>query len=144
MTIPCLGSTSAEILSRFHDRATAEHLEETLLEALSRLGLTISDVRSLSTDAAAVMKKLGKLLKNSAAPSPFYRQLCHAHGIHLAVLDTLSNDQLCINFDNSPSESENEGDEGGSSSWHLAGITRPRGSDHQDLLAGDGGTFHVG
>ena len=35
------------------------------------------------------MRKLGKALKAAASPKPFYHQMCFAHAIHLAVLETL-------------------------------------------------------
>jgi len=40
------------------------------------------DIVSLTTDGAAVMKKVGRLI-------PPYHQLCFAHGLQLAVVDVL-------------------------------------------------------
>ena len=87
--IPSLKSKSVELLSRFYERATALNLEKALLEQLADLGLSLKAIRGITTDQASVMVLLGKLLTARADPAPFYHQLCLAHGLHHAVMDTL-------------------------------------------------------
>lgn len=62
---------------------------ESLLEVLGEVGLTLNDVCGITTDGDNTMIKFGKLLIEKAQPKPFFHQLCHAHGLHLAVRDTL-------------------------------------------------------
>lgn len=87
--IPCLKNNAVQLLSRFKTRATAENLRNLLLDALARVGLTLGNIRGLTTDGCSTMKKLGALLTRAAAPKPFYFQQCFAHALHLAVGDTL-------------------------------------------------------
>lgn len=81
-------------------------LLETLEGTLGTLGLTVRNIRGITTDGASVMLKLGRLLLQAVGGSPssvegrdvsetaiesripFFHMLCMAHAIHLAVLDT--------------------------------------------------------
>lgn len=66
-----------------HGSANAEHCVELVKTRLEEFSLHIdTDIVGITTDGASVMKKVGKLLS-------CYQQLCFAHGIHLAVVDTL-------------------------------------------------------
>ena len=94
--IPCIRSKAIELLARFRDRGTADHLQEILLNALERVGLHLKDVRGITTDAASVMIELGRNLKEAVAPQAFYHHRCFNHGIHLAVMDILEDDDLDI------------------------------------------------
>jgi hypothetical protein len=49
---------------------------------LAEICLNLGDIFGIATDGANVMRKLGRLLGT-------FPQLCHAHGIHLAVVDVL-------------------------------------------------------
>ncbi|XP_003738410.1 uncharacterized protein LOC100905896 [Galendromus occidentalis] len=89
VNIPHFNARSVEIMSRFRERATATHLHEVLLDNLTELNLSIGDIKGITTDAASVMRRVGDLLAASAGSDQFYHQLCFAHGLHLAVLDTL-------------------------------------------------------
>lgn len=86
--IPCVKSHSFELLMRFRQKASAKNLFKVLGKSLARVGLKLKDIRGLTTDAASVMQKLGRLIAKAVAPAPFYHQLCLAHALHLAVLDT--------------------------------------------------------
>ena len=57
------------------------------MKTLAEYGLKLIDISAMTTDAAAVMRKLGESIKEAVAPRPFFHQLCFAHGVHLAVLD---------------------------------------------------------
>ena len=106
-----------EILSRFRERATAENLRKALLERLEEFGLSLRNIRGITTDQATTMVKLGRLLAESARPAPFYHQLCLAHGIHLAVRDILKVEK-CQPKDGA--ETEKSQDE----SWMLVDIAQ--------------------
>ncbi len=70
-------------LIRIFGSATSEACHEYIQTKLEEFGLSFStNVFSLTTDGAAVMKKLGRI---SEKP----QQLCIAHGIHLAVLEVI-------------------------------------------------------
>ena len=88
--IPCYNAKSVEILSRFKQRAAATNIEESILNVLADVGLSIADICGITTDGDNTMVKLGKLLTESAHPKAFYHQQCLAHALHLAVRDTLS------------------------------------------------------
>ncbi len=61
----------------------AERAKEMISAHLETFGLSLhQDILGATTDGASVMKKLGRLLGTS-------HQLCHSHGIHLAVADVL-------------------------------------------------------
>lgn len=90
-TIPCVKSKSVELLLiRLRDGSTAEDILQVLVDGLQRFGLSLRDIRGLTTDGARVMIRLGDLLEDAISPLPFYRQTCFAHALHLAVLDSLS------------------------------------------------------
>lgn len=120
------------------ERASAEILEKALLEALLKFGLTLQDIRGITTDAAFVMQELGRNLKKAAASNPFYHQLCFAHGIHLAVLDTF------FEANGTPKSgfSDDEEDEPlyGPQRWQLAGICE---SNEDGELASGRGFFSL-
>ena len=42
--IPSLKSSSCDLLQRFHERATAENLEQVLIETLESYGLKLTDL----------------------------------------------------------------------------------------------------
>lgn len=88
--IPNFGGKSTVLLTRLTERATAKNIQKALVDSLANVGLELVDIRGITTDAASVMRKLGRNLKLTVAPRPFYHQLCLAHGIHLAVLDALN------------------------------------------------------
>jgi hypothetical protein len=70
-------------LVRIHGHATAVNLLQTVKEKLSVFDLDMQkDVVSLITDGARVMLKIKTI-------SGLEHQLCVAHGVQLAVLDTL-------------------------------------------------------
>ena len=56
---------------------------------LEEVGLSLDDICGITTDGDNTMIKFGRLLIERAKPKPFFHQLCHAHGLHLAVRDTL-------------------------------------------------------
>ena len=72
---------------------------------LESFGLKLkTDVVGMTTDGAAVMKKLGEL-------SGIVHQLCHSHGIHLAVTDVLYKKQPAILYDDDEEESGDNNNE---------------------------------
>lgn len=126
--IPCLKHISIELLSRFRERATAENLEKILTDALGEVGLRINDISGLKTDAAAVMKKLGRTLKKSAAPRPFYNQLCLAHGLDLAVRDAFEEDNGAAQAEEVELEENAE-----SENWKISGIFNYDNAEQSEL-----------
>ena len=111
--IPLINARSVEILSRFRERASAVNLVKCITDSVEQLGLVLSDFKGITTDAASVMRKVGEMLKKAAEPSPFYHQLCLAHGIHLAVLDTFKCQSLAKD------QREDTGEPG---AWHLVNV----------------------
>ena len=85
--IPVLKGKSIQLLTRFREHETAKNLQKVLLETLDSVGLEISDIRGITSDAARTMIKLAKNLQKLSS-KPLFHQLCFAHGIHLAVVDT--------------------------------------------------------
>lgn len=77
-----------ELTARFTEKASAKNLERKLCEALGRVNLELANISGITTDGASVMKTLGCSLKEKAVDRPFYHQLCLAHSLHLAVMDT--------------------------------------------------------
>jgi hypothetical protein len=72
-------------LVRVHGTMPADKCVTLLESRLSAFGLSLSDdIVCIVTDGASVMTKVGKLIKPA-------QQLCHAHGIQLAVLEVLYN-----------------------------------------------------
>ena len=72
-------------LIRVHGSMPAETCVDLIKKKLQEFGLNLEeDIVAISTDGASVMCKVGKLI------SPEH-QLCLAHGVHLAVQDTLYN-----------------------------------------------------
>lgn len=69
-------------LSRVYGNMPAEKCVELLKKKLADFGVDIKNIVSITTDGAAVMKKVGKLININ-------QQLCLAHGIHLAVTKVL-------------------------------------------------------
>lgn len=70
-------------LIRIRGSCTAEHCIGLVKERLTSFGLDFeTDIIGITTDGASVMVKFGKLI-------PCYQQLCFAHGLQLAVVDTL-------------------------------------------------------
>ena len=66
-----------------------------IAEKLSEFGLNLKEhIVGMVTDGAAVMEKTGQL-------SEVLHQICHSHGIHLAVVDVLYKK-------NNPGEHEDE------------------------------------
>ena len=76
-------------MCRLRVKASTTNLKKLILESISDLGMSIQDFCGITTNGAAVMCKLGRLLKRAAGATPFYHQQCLAHGLHLAVMDTL-------------------------------------------------------
>lgn len=106
-------------LARVHGSMPAEKCVEILNKKLSEFQLGFTNIVSITTDGASVMKKVGKLIDP-------HHQLCIAHGIQLAVIKVLYNktdlhvaDKLCdenIDEDNeldksNESDSDNEENE---------------------------------
>lgn len=87
--IPSLGKGSLELLARFREQGTGENLFVLITAELNTYDLDFQDIYGLTSDAASPMIKLGSLIANERGPKPFYHQTCYAHGIHLAVVDTL-------------------------------------------------------
>lgn len=70
-------------LHRINGSANAKKLFKLLAEVVADFGIDMKrDIISITTDAATVMKCLGKSLGT-------HQQLCYAHGLHLAVTDNL-------------------------------------------------------
>ena len=136
--IPSLGERSYDLLTRFKDRASAKVLFDTLGKTLETLGLSIRDFRGITTDAASVMQKLGRLIKKAVQRSPqdtieaeeeaepglgksgevpFFHMLCMAHGLHLAVLDTFKQSRTV-------EKKQPETEEEEMASWNFVGIDR--------------------
>ncbi len=68
---------------RVNGSLPAERALQTVTDKLQEFGLSLSrDIVGMTTDGAAVMKKIGRLAEVE-------HQLCHAHGIHLSVCDVL-------------------------------------------------------
>lgn len=67
------------------EHSTARNLQRAICEALLKIGLELADVRGITTDGDRTMRKLGRNLKKSIHPKPFYHQECFAHALHLAV-----------------------------------------------------------
>lgn len=106
-------------LARLEGSATAIKCADILEKRLQEFDVSLEDdISGLTTDAAAVMVKMGKCL-------PVHHQLCYAHGIQLAVIDLLYKkhpvhdeeachvDVVVMEYDNqhqSDSESDDEED----------------------------------
>ena len=116
--IPCFKNKAVQLLSSFKERATAENLCNLLVDALTRVGLTLGDILGLTTDGYRTMKKLGAILTRAATPKPFYFQQCFAHALHLAVGDTLHVEGVDHNAE------EPEGS-GATRSWRFARCDEP-------------------
>jgi len=72
-------------LIRAKESLTAEVILENLRNKLMEFHLNLDhDISAITTDGAAVMKKLGRLVNFQTE-----QQLCFAHGINLAVVDVL-------------------------------------------------------
>ena len=70
-------------LVRVRGKMPAEVARDVLLKKLSEYCIDLKkDVISHTTDGASVMRKCGRLLD-------IIHQICHAHGMHLAVCDVL-------------------------------------------------------
>ena len=90
-------------------RMTAERIVEAVELKLCEFGLNLkTDIVSVVTDGASVMKKFGKLI-------PCEQNLCLAHTIHLAVCDVLYKKQKhnTDDFDSESEEMDVEAPEGG-------------------------------
>lgn len=71
-------------LIRIPQKGDANTLKQLMTEKLSEFELSEeNDIIGITTDAASVMKKLGRLITSD-------HQQCYNHGIHLAVLDVLT------------------------------------------------------
>lgn len=60
--IPLFDDNSVQLLSRFREHANAKSLEKALLDVLADVRLSIKNISGITTDGAAVMKKLGTSL----------------------------------------------------------------------------------
>lgn len=80
-------------------------MKRSLRNALRRVNLEFRDISGLTTDGASVMRKLGRSLAQAAGEKPFYHQMCFAHALHLAVMDTFKH-----GADNVPDEEAIPGD----------------------------------
>ena len=69
-------------LCRIIGSMPAEKCVQILQDKLAGFGLSFNDNVSITTDGAAVMKKVGKILNIN-------QQLCFAHAIHLGVVKVL-------------------------------------------------------
>ena len=113
--IACINAKSVDLLSRFRVKGTSENIQSALLEALDKLDLEIQNICGITTDGDPVMVKLGRLLRNSVAPKPFYHQQCLAHALDLAVRSTFKQKEV--------PDDETEGvPVSDANSWMLAGI----------------------
>ena len=90
LRIPSLDAKQVDIMVRFRDHGTAKNILEGLRAALEVFGLTFSDIRGITTDAASTMLKVGQLIKEEIKTDVFYQQKCLAHGLHLAVIEALN------------------------------------------------------
>jgi len=91
-TIPLVGSYQVHLgVLRLRKKADAQQLCNTIIGLLADFGLIIDDICGITTDGAAVMIKLGKLLQ-AKSTKPFFAMICLAHAIQLAVHDALKKD----------------------------------------------------
>ena len=68
---------------RIYGTLDAKAAEQKLRKRLEQFGLSLEgDIVGTTTDGAAVMEKLGTLI-------PTIHQVCHSHGLHLAVCDVV-------------------------------------------------------
>ncbi len=78
-----IGSANGLGMVRVNGSMPADKGLELIIEKLGQFGLDLKKhIVALTTDGASVMKKLGR-------QSGILHQLCHSHGIHLAVVDVL-------------------------------------------------------
>ena len=79
----------------------ATKIVELVIDKLKTFNLNLKDdIVAVVTDGASVMKRMGQLMGVS-------HQLCHSHGIHLAVTDVLYKKTSKINKDEELQETEN-------------------------------------
>lgn len=100
-------------LVRILGSATSEACLLYIQTKLQKFGISFSsDVFCLSTDGAAVMKKLGRISEKQ-------QQLCIAHGIHLAVLEVIyQNDSPLVTAEEEQPE-EDSGEDVGESGFEI-------------------------
>lgn len=107
-SIPLVGCSTVHLgLIRIRVRGTAEALMLHILRLFEDFGLKIEDFSGMTTDGAAVMKKLGIELSKKSS-KPFYVSLCMAHLVHLAVQDAFTKDPAT---DDPEQTSEDEDDD---------------------------------
>lgn len=92
-------------LLRVKGSMPAERAQELVSSKVTAFGLSMEhDIMGQVTDGASVMKKLGRLLPSS-------HQLCHCHGLHLAVVDVLYKKRHHTEQEDDKDEDEGEEDE---------------------------------
>lgn len=92
-------------LTRIKGSLPAEQCVDVVNERLNVFGLNLhSDIVSITTDGAAMMKKVGKLISCSQI-------LCMAHGIQLGVVDVLYKKSTSFDDDLEISEMSDDDDE---------------------------------
>jgi hypothetical protein len=89
-------------LKRIKDSMPASRCIELVAEHLNQFGVDLhTHVLSMTTDGASVMVKMGRLLDDDVP----VHQLCLAHGVHLAVVDTFYKHAI-VNADSTEQKGE--------------------------------------
>ena len=96
---------------RVNGSCPAEKALEIIQNKLTSFDIVMSrDVFAVVTDGATVMKKLGRIMEVT-------HQLCHSHGIHLAIGDVLYKKPLTQEVSEEEEDVENEDDEDEQGDW---------------------------
>ena len=77
-------------MGRLFDGGNAKNILRAIKDALHQnIGLSLIDIKGITTDGASTMYRLATLIKEESGDQLFFHQACYAHALHLAVMDTL-------------------------------------------------------